>query len=553
MRADSQFAGFGDFDPEADQNGGPRDGQEGPNSQAAATLAGQIQSLKARLSHARFFQCDDLTVRSLADQVESAQPGDLVYYNTGQHDPVAFAATALARGASGILTEQLLPCPLPQVIVGDAPRTACRIASELAGRPDQQLLTIGVIGDSGKTSTAILIAGMLRKLGLRTAYETDLGCSDGVVQSTSKAPIASGLRLIAKAGEANEAAAQVMVVELAGPNPGAADGLQFDILVVTGSSPQATSGDQNDHFGPDPLSQALEQTKPDAVLLTPADHPQLIRRIDETGLPQVTYGLRRAADLSAKVFEEQPGETTLMVSCGDETAVMQTRHCGEAMAMNSLAAIATAVMLQTPLPQAIGAICDLPQLPGRMQRLTGFDSAAVVIDSAGTPQRLASSLRALRRQRPSGGKLWCVLAIDGYPDTACPDTGRSETGNWKGQTVCYEQQLAQAGQWAERFADHLILTSTRRAKATFLPSAHAVLDGFKNVAFARLVADQRRAVQWAINHAEPCDTILIVTGPTADTAYGQRKAIGQLEALVKNLRKTGDIKRETTPSTIKMF
>ncbi len=521
MRADSQFAGFGDFDRDAE-------GQVVP----------QIVSLKALLATARFFQCDDLSVRVLAEQVETANAGDLVCFCTGKHDPVVFAATALARGVAGILTEQLLPCPLPQVIVGDAQKAACRVASELAGRPDQQLLTIGVVGDSGKTSSAILIAGMLRKLGLRTAYETDLGASDGVIQSTSTREIASGLSLIAKAAEANDAAAQVMVIELSGTNPGAADGLQFDILVVTGSSPQGMAPGCERHFGPDPLSLALEQVKPDGVLLVPADQPQLTRRVEECGLPQVTYGMRRAADISAKVFDEQPGETTLMVSCGDETAVMQTRHCSEAMSLNSLAAIATGVMLQTPLHQAIVAVCDLPQIPGRMQRLTGFDSAAVVIDTAGTPQRLAGTLRALRRQRRNSGKLWCVLALG------------QATGD---QSERQGQQLAQTGHWAERFADHLILTSSPDSKPTFLQSAHAVLDGFKEVAFARLVTDQQRAIQWAINHAEPWDTILIVTGPTAVTAHGQRKAVQKVEALVEKLRQAGDVKRETSPATIKMF
>ena len=122
-----------------------------------------------------------------------------------------------------------------------------------------------------------------------------------------------------------------------------------------------------------------------------------------------------------------------------------------------------------------------------------------------------------------------------------------------GQADGPDQLLAQTGQWAERFADHLILTSTSEGKSTFLQSAHAVLDGFKDVAFARLVADRQRAIQWAINHAEPRDTVLIVTGATASTAYGQRKAAQRLEALVEKLRKSGDLKRDPSPATIKMF
>lgn len=523
MRADSQFTGFDSFDP---QSGGG--------------TSAQSLSVKQILPVAKFFQCQDVNVANLATEVTQAGPGDVVCFQTGKDDPVTFAAAALARGVSAILTEQLLPCPIPQAIVGDVVEASCMIASRLQGDPCQEMLMIGVVGDSGKTSTSLMIAGLLKKLGIRTAYETDLGSSDGIVQSTPDVSAACGLELIEKIIEARDASSGAMVIEYSGDNPGAIAGLRLDILVVTGADSVLASTPQGTHFGPDALTVALEQTKQDAVVIVPSDHTKWVRRIDDTGLRRVTYGLRRPADVSAKVFEELPGETTLMVTCGDETAAMQTRHCGEPMALNALAALAVGMMIETPLHQAIAAICDLPQIPGRMQRLTGFDTAAVVIDAGGSADRLAASLRTVRRQRRNGGKIWCLLTLD---SSTCEVD----------QDAHVDDRLSRMGRVVERFADRIILTSTDQSKPTFLKSSHEVLDGFKDVAIARLVADQTKAIRWAMSHAEPWDTILIVTGDSDRSAMSRRQTIQKIEMLVEKIRNSESVKREEAPATIKMF
>lgn len=530
MRSNSDFAGF--------DAAGPRSA----NANSQGCVSATSVSVKRLLPIAKFFQCQDITVNSLAAEVAQACPGDLVCFQTGKDDPLAFSATALARGAAAILTEQMLPCPLPQAIVGDSAEASCVISSHLNGEPYKQMLTIGVVGDSGKTSTALMIAGLLKKIGIRTAYETDLGSSDGIIQSVSEATIANGLALVEKIAEARDASAGAIVIEYSGNDPGAAGGLKLDVLVVTGADSALQGTSQDAHYGPDALTAALEQTKQDAVVIVSSDHPKWIRRIDDTGLRRVTYGLRRAADVSAKVFEELPGETTLMVTCGDETAAMQTRHCGESMALNALAALSVGILIETPLYQAIAAICDLPQIPGRMQRITGFDTAAVVIDAGGSAQRLSGTLRTLRRQRRRSGKLWCIMTLDG-----------DEAGLDQRRTCGGDHSYSSMGRAIERFADRIILTSTDRSKGSFLKASHEVLDGFKDVAVARLVADQTKAIRWALTHAEPWDTLLIVSGSTAPTPAARRRSAQSLETLVRQILNSDDVKREELPATIKMF
>ena len=494
----------------------------------------KVISLKQQFPLATFFQCEDVTASSLAVSTDEIKPGDVCVYRAGESDPVEFAALALAQGASAILTDQLLPCPLPQVIVGDVESAACDLMNDLCQHPSKKLMMIGVVGNAGKTTTALMVAGVLRSLGIRTAYETDLGSSDGIIQTVEPRGCAGGAKLVSRLGEASDAGCGAAVIEITSNVAAAHAGVFFDLLIVTGSSASNDSLESADkNFGPDPLMVALEHIAQDGVVIVPADHPKLLRRVDDAGLKRLTYGLRREADLSAKVFDNQPGEMTLMISCGDETAAMETRHCGEAMAMNQLAAIAVAMLLESRLHEAVEMVSRLPQVPGRMQRLTGFDSAAVVIDAAGDWARISSTLRTLRQQR-CGGKLWCVMTL-------------ADTAN-----AGAEEAFALSGRMIEKYADRVVLTSTHEAKPNFLATAHAVLDGFREVTVARLVADQRRAIQWALEHAMPQDTIVIMGGLDGATAFERRSHVRTLEQLVESCQKSSNIKRYASPATIPM-
>jgi len=490
--------------------------------------------VRSLLSSATFFQCDDLFATEVVTNINELSGTGLCVFRSGEHDPVEFAARALAGGATGIVTDQLLPCPIPQVVVGDSDAAASDVLNALLDHPSQKLMMIGVVGSAGKTTTCLMIASVLRGLGIRSAYETDLGSSDGIVQTVDQGAAASGAELISRLSDAHDAGCGVAVIEFTSEVAASHSGINFDLLVVTGSSTLHESIEGADkQFGPDPLMIALDHLATDAIVIVPADHPKLVRRVDDAGRKRLTYGLRREADLSAKVFENQPGEMTLMISCGDESAVMETSHCGEAMALNQLAAIAVAMLLETSLTESIEIVSRSPVIPGRLQRLTGFDSAAVIIDTGGSCSRVSSTLRTLRQQR-CGGKLWCVMTID----------QRSQMSD-DSMSIC--------GRLIEKYADKVVLTSTEENKDNFLRGAHSLLDGFREVTVARLVADRMRAIQWAIHNAAHNDTIVIIGGLSGDTAHERRSNVQALELLIAKAQSDPAVKRYVGPATIPMF
>ncbi|WP_197171095.1 Mur ligase family protein [Novipirellula aureliae] len=485
-----------------------------------------FRSLRSLLAHARFFSGDDVSFHSIAESAASAEPGQLVVYRIGEICPSQLIADALARGAAGILTEQILPCPIPQCIVGDVDLTLADLQSRLLDRPDRKLLTVGVYGSAGKTTTSLLVAQLLRSIGLRTSYQTDLGSSDGIVQTTSPERVPAAGALVEWLGESYDAGAKTAVIELSddAAKHGRYDCIEFDLLIVTGST--VTEND----FGPSGLTCVLERVASQGVVIASADQPGVLRTIKNHGSNVMTYGVRSDADVTAKVIDQEGGMSTLMMTHETLSVVMETPLCGAAMALNHAAAAVVGILLNQPLSEVVEHLGGLRSVPGRMQTLSAFGQADVIVDAARTPEQISSTLRAARLMKQPGGRLWCVMAID--PGAA-------------------PAHLALIGSHAERFSDRPILSCVMEAKESFLQASHAVLDGVKKCAMMRLVADHRRAVEWAMQEASPNDTIICIGGIGNASADAQRSKIEQITNWIESSRSS--TQEEAEPKILSMF
>ncbi len=471
-------------------------------------------SLRGLLPSAKFFAGNDVTFGEIADSAATASKGQLVVYRIGQDCPIQLVADAMARGAAGILTEQVLPCPLPQCVVGDVDLAVAEIRSHQLGRPDRKLLTVGVTGSAGKTSTTLLITSLLRASGIRTAYLCDLGDSDGVVQSTGDQTLATGTRLVEHLGDSVDAQCRAAIVEVSEDQArhGHYDSVQFDILVVSGSA----SG--QDDFGPSGLQCLLDRVAAEGVVIASSDDKRACRAIREHGCRLLTYGVDRYGDVSVKVIEQSGGMSTLLLSHDNTTAAMETTLCGHAMAANHAAAAMVGLLIALPLETIAEQLGSLREIPGRGQRLAGAGRATVVMEAGGSPDRVLSALHSCRSMKASG-QLWCVLALDGQTSP---------------------ENLARYGTLMERFADQAIVTSRPEAQREFLSESHHLLDGVTHCVAFRLVANQKRALQWAMSQAKPADTVLVITGQKGQPARQQRS---EIEA----------VKRWLAPPQLKLF
>jgi UDP-N-acetylmuramoyl-L-alanyl-D-glutamate--2,6-diaminopimelate ligase len=511
------------------------------DAEPAPAKSGGLRSLAALLPSARFFSGNDVRFHSIASSPEQCTPGQLVVYRIGVDCPDELISQALARGAAGILTEQILPAPMPQCIVSDIDRTIAElIASELVDenglRADERLLTIGVVGESGKGTTAMCLATILRDIPCRVAYQTDLGQSDGCTTEVSRQSHATGARLLNELNDAADAGAAVAIIELdaVGLRTGGYDQIEFDVLVITGRN----SG-RND-FGPSAVDCAIERVRGDGVIVVASEDHHSISSVRETGFVHVTYGVNLDADVSLRMIGIEDGVLTAMIRHEMNSAIMES-HLGCGVFAEALvAAAAVGVATDNPLVQITESLSKLRELPGRCQSITADDwnvatsSPRMVMDVAGSPRRMEHVLGAIRQQMSTRdcqtismhaptssratrqAKLWCVLAVSATDDAAT---------------------LARYGRLLETMPDHCVLTCDRQSKDRFLSLSHNVLDGVEDCAAMRLVADQARAITWATQSAGPNDTVVVLGGVDRRSAHAQREDLERLKTLMTELQR----------------
>ncbi len=499
------------------------------------------RSLAALLPQSRFFSGSDIEFCSIAATAEECTPGQLVVYRIGVDCPVELIAQALARGAAGILTEQVLPAPLPQCIVSDTDRalaeiTAKQLIDENGSRPDQRLLTIGIVGETGKSTTALALAQVLRDIPCRVAYQTDLGYSDSITTDISGQLIIGGAEIVSRISEAADAGAAVTILELdAGVlRCGGYDQVGLDMLVIVGRNSGRTD------FGPSPIDCALERVDCDGVVVVSAEDRRSVRVVEASGLTYLTYGVDVDADVSLKTIEIADGVLTALVRHESRSSMMESLLGQGFLAESIVAAATVGVATDNPLVQITESLSKLRELPGRCQRVAVEDwnvaqaSPSMLLDVAGTPRRVSFVLDAVRRQMQDNApaclpmnakvqsgsnrraKMWCVLAIS--------DADDAET-------------LALYGRLLETKPDQCVLTCDPKSKERFLSLSHDVLDGVEDCASMRLVADQERAIAWATQCASSNDTVVVVGGVDRSSPHAQRENLARLQQLMEGLQR----------------
>jgi UDP-N-acetylmuramoyl-L-alanyl-D-glutamate--2,6-diaminopimelate ligase len=479
-------------------------------------------TLSGILSPTRIIGADDMPIAEVSESCFATE-GNLVLFRIGKDDPDQVIADALARGASGILTEQLLPCPLPQCIVADVELAAAMIERVRLGKPDTRVLTIAVMGSAGKTTTALLIAKLLRDQGLRTAYQCDLGSCDGVLQTTDTTLMSGGRQLLNFLDTAADTGAQVAILEI--EETIAATGgyqcVEFDLMVVCGSARRPES------YGTETLFAIADCLTPDGVVITPADDKDVLEATAVRNIPVVTYGLRDA-DVEIDIIDNSGGLMTMLLSHFDTMHVMESALTGEQNACNLAAAAAIGLLLDQPLHEIGESLGALRSVPGRDQRFASYDAPTVILDVAGNPKRAQQAIENYRRQE-GVGRVWTILAID----------------------PCDDQNLPGYGTLVERSADHMTLTSTGRNKSNFLSTAHQVMDGVKDCAACRLVADPAAALAWALSKAKPSDVVLVLTGNLGLTANQRRTDLRSWEDRIKTA--IDELTIPATKTNLKLF
>jgi UDP-N-acetylmuramoyl-L-alanyl-D-glutamate--2,6-diaminopimelate ligase len=427
-----------------------------------------------------------LIVTDVVHDSRRVRAGSVYFCLRGQSfDGHEFAAEAVASGAVAIVTDHHLDAvTVPQIVVDDTRLRVGSLAAMFTGHPSRSLITVGITGTNGKTTTAQLIDAIFVANGWRTGV---IGTLHGP-RTTPEAPdLQQALRGFVDQG----ARAAVLEVSSHALALHRVDGTDFDAVVFTnlGRDHLDLHGSQEEYF------------RAKARLFSPEFAPLAVINVDDTHgrlLADAVASTQAGHELRVvPVSADQITDVVVDASShryrwrGIDVAVPLG---GRFNVANSLAAITTAVELGIDPQLAAEGLRAVAVVPGRFEVVPsaagdqrGF---TVIVDYAHTPDGLAEVLSSARAVADPGGSVIVVFGCGGERD---------------------RPKRPEMGRVAAELADLVIVTSDNPRGEQPEAIIGDIIAGVAPDYLRRVVTDpdRRNAIHRAIDAAQRGDVIVL--------------------------------------------
>lgn len=454
----------------------------------------------------------DFVVTNLCEDSRQSQNGNVFIALSGfQVHGMDYAQQAQDKGALAIITEPAIDkrpaakkstkeITIPVYEVVGLSHQLGGLASAYYHHPSHDLTVTAVTGTNGKTSTAFLLTQTLNNLGQKAAYMGTLGVGELADLTPLKNTTPSALTIQMNLAALRDQGYRHVCMEVSshGLSQGRLSGTQIDTAVFTN-----LSQDHLDyHLTIDAYAAAKQKLFTDyklrhAVLNVADQYPQnwlqaglSAHQISGYAIAEKNNNLAGFCKLVAHCHQASQIKLTANGMAFDWTVdgekhKLQAHLLGAFNVENLLAVVAALSEFNIAKEQIAEAVAGLSPVPGRMNSLTLKNKqVTVVVDYAHTPDALSQVLAALRghcRQQ-----LWCVFGCGGNRDTG---------------------KRPQMGQIAEAQADCVVVTDDN-------PRFESASQITADIAFGmqqkpRIIHDRKAAIEYALNHANNGDIILI--------------------------------------------
>ncbi|OON77633.1 UDP-N-acetylmuramoyl-L-alanyl-D-glutamate--2,6-diaminopimelate ligase [Streptomyces tsukubensis] len=431
----------------------------------------------------------------------AVRPGDIYAALPGARLHGAdFAGQAEGLGAVAVLTdpagaERALATGLAVLVAGDPRGRMGELAATLYGHPGKDLLQLGITGTSGKTTTAYLVEGGLRRAGHSTGLigTVEMRVGDERIKSERTTPEATDLQALFAVMRERGVESVAMEVSSHALVLGRVDGCVFDVAVFNNLSPEHMEfhSDMEDYFRAKATLFTRKRSKQGVVNF---DDEYGRRLIVESEVPVTTFSTEGHpdADWRAEDVELGPfGSTFTVVGPTGQRISAKAPLAGPFNVANALAAVVTLAVAGVDPQTAADGVGSVPGVPGRLERVDIGQPYLAVVDYAHKTDAVESVLRALRKV--TEGKIHIVIGCGG-------DRDRSKRGPM--------------GAAAARLADTAVLTSDNPRSEDPLAILAAMLAGAAEVPVHErgevlVDADRAAAVATAVARAKEGDTVLI--------------------------------------------
>jgi UDP-N-acetylmuramoyl-L-alanyl-D-glutamate--2,6-diaminopimelate ligase len=433
------------------------------------------------------------TVKNITSDSRQVKAGSLfLAYPGDSTDGRNYIDDAIKNGAVAILWDSKNFSWKPHWKIENTPiknlrQQASRIADQFYNKPSDKLWTIGVTGTNGKTSISQWLSQCFNHLGRKAAVIGTLGNGLPNQLSPTQNTTPDALALQGMLADFVKESVEVVAMEVSshGLDQGRVNGVHFDIAVLSN-----LTRDHLDYHGTHEKYAAAKRRLfvssglKLAVLNIDDDFgKQLEQELHTLGVATMTYGIG-GGDISASKIHFEHGNFNFLVTTPYGQAEIKASLLGHFNVYNVLAVLATLLVSNVPVADAVEAISHIESVSGRMQQLGGGDVPLVVVDYAHTPDALENVLKTLREQ--AAEKLICVFGCGGNRDAG---------------------KRALMGKVACDIADAVVVTSDNPRNESAEAIIQDILSGMHGK-FA-VEEDRAKAIAIAISTAQPGDIVLI--------------------------------------------
>ncbi len=450
------------------------------------------------------------------------------------------APRAVSAGARALIVERWLDLDVPQLKVPSVRAVTGPAAAVVHGRPSEELVVVGTTGTNGKTTVSYLLEGAFAAAGRGTGV---IGTVETRIHGTRlpglrTTPEGPDLQRLLRDMHTRGVDAVAMEVSSHGLDLHRVDGTRFRVAVYTNLS--------QDHLDWHGSMEAYFTAK--ARLFTPElsdrgvvflDGPWADRLVREAGVPLVTLGRQRSADV--RLVEEDVrveggagrlvGTLTAAAVAGSPDASGTTLDLrvgttlpGAFNLANAATAVLAAIVAGVPAEAAAAGVAACPGAPGRLERVEVVDGPTVFVDYAHTPAAITQVVDTVRAVQRDDARLLVVLGCGGDRDTA----KRGPMGA------------------AAASADVAVLTSDNPRTEDPEAILAAVVTGAREAVAAGAPADlhvevdRRRAIALALAEARPTDVVVIAgKGHETTQELGDRTIAFDDREVVRDLLASG--------------
>ncbi|MBR4196835.1 MAG: UDP-N-acetylmuramoyl-L-alanyl-D-glutamate--2,6-diaminopimelate ligase [Synergistaceae bacterium] len=422
----------------------------------------------------------------------NVKPGTLFACIAGEvYDGHKFVSMAESNGACALLCEHEVDSPLPQIIVKRVRDHLGEISSLVYDNPSAKLLMVAITGTNGKTTTSYITRSILQAAGIRTGLLGTIIESDGVNEKEADRTTPESCivqRQLSHMVE-NHCGACVMETSSHGLYLGRLKGALYDVAVFTNLYPEHLDfhKDMENYFAAKKLL-FTDYTKPDFCGAVNYDDPYGKRLAEEFSGNVRGFGLSEGA--SSRVIDARTsidGTDITIQADGFADLSLHTPLVGDFNIMNTLCAV-TAMRGRVDDSAIAEGVANVPQVPGRLERIDLPNGARVFVDFAHTPSALRSVLGVIRKLSGDDRRIISMFGHGG---------GR------------YQKNRPELGRAASEFADEIFITSDNAREEDPYDIARAIAEGVSKP--YRVNIDRPEAVNIALDSLKAGD-ILVITG-----------------------------------------